>query len=115
MLHRSDFLRELKETFPELTKDINKQGGLLHFEMTVFSLFVEQQIKQKNQDIVLNCFQLADKFYRLGNSKLKNAIDVSFLEPLLILKTEKWAFDLLPQTSKQLFLAFHGESFLLKH
>ena len=76
-LHRSIFLKELKDTFPDLRADINAQHGLLHLEMGVFADFVQRAITLGDAKDVASCFKLAEKYYRDGNDHLKNAIGVS--------------------------------------
>lgn len=81
-LHRSIFLKELKGTFPGLRAGINAQYGLLHLEMHVFLDFMQHAISLRNEKDVRLCFMLAEKYYKDGNDRLKNAIVVSFVEEL---------------------------------
>ncbi len=106
IMHRSEFLRELKKTFPELREDINAQEGLIHLEMNVFHKFAQDAIDENNLELLNQIFFLADKFYRNGNSKLKNAIDVSFVEGLKF-KNRKAAWKIMPETLKKLYISFH--------
>ncbi|PPQ20979.1 hypothetical protein CV770_01680 [Bradyrhizobium sp. AC87j1] len=93
-LHRSIFLKELKDTFPDLISEINAQYGLLHQEMHVFADFVQRAIAVGHAKDVASCFEFAEKFYRDGNDQLQNAIGVSFIEHLS-LQNAQWAWDLL--------------------
>ena len=81
-LHRSLFLKEIKESFPELRDDLNQQWGLLHLEMHAFYRFVQSRIDDEDRGSVDKAFQLADKYLRKGNADLVNALSVSFLEHL---------------------------------
>ncbi len=48
--HRSIFLKQVKEAFPELVAKINSEYGLLHLEMHAFLEFVQKQIERKNTE-----------------------------------------------------------------
>jgi hypothetical protein len=102
-LHRSIFLKELKDTFPDLTTEINAQHGLLHLEMGVFANFVQRAITLGNTKDVASCFKLAEKYYRDGNDHLNNAIGVSFVEHL-DLRNARWAWELLGPVLKTEYL-----------
>ena len=78
-LHRSQFLKEIKESFPELRDDLNQQWGLLHLEMHAIYRFVQDRIDEEDRGSVDQAFQLADKYVRAGNADLVNALVVSFL------------------------------------
>lgn len=98
---RSIFLKELKETFPDLKNEINSQYGLLHCEMHVFYSFVQDQIAQGNRERVLKAFQIIERHFLNGNKNLVTAIVVSFLEHLdLGVAKDKpsWALDLMPSS-----------------
>ena len=102
-LHRSIFLKELKETFPQLTALINAQYGLLHLEMHVFTDFVQQAIADGDRETVRLSIMMAERYYRGGNAHISNAIYVSFLEHL-DLREAQWAWDLLGPGLKQAYL-----------
>jgi hypothetical protein len=102
-LHRSIFLKELKDTFPDLRADINAQHGLLHLEMGVFADFAQRAITLGDAKDVASCFKLAEKYYRDGNDHLKNAIGVSFVEHL-DLRNAQWAWELLGPILKREYL-----------
>ena len=93
-LYRSIFLQEVKGTFPDLRDEINAQCGLLHLEVGVLADFVQRAITLENTRDVALCFKLAEKYYRHGNDRLKNAIGVSFIEHLH-LRDAQWAWDLM--------------------
>jgi hypothetical protein len=93
-LHRSIFLKEVKDAFPDLRAEINAQYGLLHLEIGVFADFVQRAIVLENAKEVALCFKLAEKYYRDGNDRMKNAIAVSFVEHLN-LNNAPWAWKLL--------------------
>ncbi len=80
--------------------------GQLHGEMSVFYRFSQEQLDNNNEETLLECFQLANEFYSKGDKKLKNAIDVSFVESL-VFSEKKWAWDLLPIKLQQLYIEFH--------
>ncbi|MDF0583341.1 DUF7674 family protein [Bradyrhizobium yuanmingense] len=93
-LHRSVFLKELKDSFPDLRPEIDAQHGLLNLEMHVFTDLVQRGIAARNAKEVASCFKLAEKYFRDGNDHLQNAIGFSFLEHLN-LQNAQWAWELL--------------------
>lgn len=110
-LHRSQLLAELKTAFPSIREALNAQYGLLHLETEVFRRFTQQAIDNRNKDIVVQCFAIAEKYYTMGNGKLRNAIGVSFVEELVFADQEtsrQWAWTLLPAPLKAEYEAFHG-------
>lgn len=112
-MDRSQFLAKVKAAFPEVADDLNAQGGLLHFEMDAFRYFTDRMISAGEKTIVAQIYSLVDEAYSNGDNKLKNAIDVSFVEPLDFSDTKKksrgWAWEALPPRLQQLYVAFHGE------
>ena len=104
-LHRSLFLKELKDAFPVLRADIDAQHGLLHLEMHVFANFAQRAIAAGNKKDVASCFKLAEKYCMDGNDDLQNAIGVSFVEHL-DLRNARWAWELLGPTLKREYLQF---------
>lgn len=112
-LHRSEFLRELKQAFPELVADVNQQYGLLHLEVAAFRRHTQQAINNGNTNGVSCAFSLAEKYLLLGNAKLQNALGVSYVEDLEFRDQKslrRWAWELLPATLKAEYEAFHGKS-----
>lgn len=110
-MHRSDFLKALKEDFPNLTEVVNRQKGLLHFEVGEFRKFTQDAIRSGDTERTTKCFSLAERAYLNGNEALKNAIDVSFVEELEFNRDDesgKHAWEILPPTLKKLYTAFHG-------
>lgn len=104
--YRSEFLKTLKAEFPALRDPINAEEGLLHFEMDVFRHFIQQAIGTRDE-IVAWAFELANKAYRNGNAKLRNVVDVSFVEPM---DFNSWAWERLPETLRDLYFRFHGKT-----
>jgi len=101
--HRSIFLKELKETFPQLRAPINAQYGLLHLEIHVFADFVQHAIAEADRETVRLSLMMAERYFCAGSAHLSNAIFVSFLEHL-DLREARWAWDLLGQSLKQAYL-----------
>lgn len=105
-MDRSKFLKILKDKFPHLRVKLNREMGQLHAEMAVFYSFAQECLDKGDETNLLVCFELADNFYKNGDRKLKNAIDVSFVESLSF-GDQKWAWKLLPQELQKLYIAFH--------
>ena len=112
-LHRSQFIKEVKETWPHLAPDINSEYGLLHLEMSVFARFTQQMIDAGNREELIRCFKVALKYEVGGNAKVRNAIDVSFVEDLEFGDSRKhrrsWAWEVLPERLRELYVDFHGK------
>jgi hypothetical protein len=102
-LHRSIFLKELKEAFPQLRDAINAQYGLLHLEVHAFTDFVQHAIADGDKEAVRLSFMIAERYYNGGNADMSNAICVSFVEHLDLQKAP-WAWDLLGPSLKQEYL-----------
>lgn len=99
--HRSIFLKEVKEKFPEIRKAINSEGGLLHCEVGVFLDYVMQLIRKHDKERVIDAFKIIERHYHLGNRELANAIAISFLEDLdlgLSKGNVSWAYEYLPKS-----------------
>lgn len=104
--HRAEFLKQLKLLFPYLTPMINQEHGLLQGEMTVLHNHVQDLIKRNDAEKIKKAFELVDDFYTTGDNKLKNAIDVSFIEGLRF-KNNEWAWKLLSPQLQRTHLDFH--------
>jgi hypothetical protein len=101
--HRSIFLKELKETFPQLREAINAQYGLLHLEVHVLTDFVQHAIADGDKEKVRLGFKIAERYYNGGNTDMSNAICVSFVEHLDLQKAP-WAWDFLGPSLRQEYL-----------
>jgi hypothetical protein len=111
-MHRSDFLKLLKERLPELRTPVNQHEGLLHFEMDELRKFAQRAIAEGDRRSLEICLRLAEETYREGDKKLKDAIDVSFVEPLDFVAAHNaygWAWEMMPKTLQRLYRAFHGD------
>ena|SRR5215813_3520522 len=102
-LHRSIFLKELKEAFPQLREAINAQHGLLYLEVHVFADFVQHAIADDDKETARLSLMIAERYCNDGNADMSNAICVSFVEHLDLQKAP-WAWDLLGTSLKQEYL-----------
>ena len=110
-VHRSEFIKAVKEQFPELRDPINQQEGLLCFELREFRLFTERAIRDGDTQKLAACYRLVETAYLTGNRKFKDAIDVCFIEDMDYNthgEIYKWAWDMLPEVLKALYVDFHG-------
>jgi hypothetical protein len=112
-LHRSNLISELKREFPFLREEINREMGLLHMEVSVFRRFTQQMICEGDRAIVEQCFKIAEKYYLNGNSKMVNAIGVSYIEDLDFTDTKQnyksWSWGYFPESLKKEYISFHGK------
>ena len=105
-MDRSEFLRRLKEHFPELKPVVNKQEGLLHFEMEAFGNYAQRAIYDGDKQRLKKCFEFAREVYVQGDADLQKAIDISFVERLEFKTpqhTHGWAWGMLPDILKPLY------------
>jgi len=103
-LNRSEFLKEVKRLFPEVCEGINKEEGLLSFEIDIFVKYVQSQIDSNIVDKTQLALSLLDKYYRNGNKSLHELIRNSVCEDLTFSDTSKrkrlWAYELLSEQLK---------------
>jgi hypothetical protein len=76
------FVELLLMKFPELRAEIQESQGLEHLQMMEFMLFTLRACKRADWATVETCLRLVDELLRLGDSKIKNAVYVSYLESL---------------------------------
>jgi len=106
LTHRSIFLKEVKEAFPEIRERINSEYGLLHCEMHDFTDHVQGLIDSGDKEEVIKAFKIAERHFLNGNCDLVNAVAVSFLEHLDFADGKyrrKWAYDLLPKSMRKTY------------
>jgi hypothetical protein len=110
---RSLLLRDLKAAFPEITPALNAEQEQLHFEVEVFRRLAQRAIFDGDRDLAARCFSLAAAYLTEGNSAVRDAIDVSFVEPMEFGSPpheRRWAWDALPEVLKNAYVAFHRKS-----
>ncbi len=81
-LHRSTFLRALRDEFPAIEPWLRDYRDNLTFEMMRFRNFTEDAIVRGDLTLVRHCFQFLDKAFATGNRHLRNSVVVSYLEHL---------------------------------
>lgn len=91
-MHRSEFSVLVKDAAPEVVEEINKQQGLLHFEIEVMCRRAQRAIYANDVETLTTIFALALKGYLNGNKALNS-----------------WAWVALPEPLKELYIRFHGE------
>jgi hypothetical protein len=68
--------------FSEIRVEIQEWHGMEHLQMMEFELLTKRAWQRGDWETVEKCLLLADKLLRLGDSKVKNAVYVSYLESL---------------------------------
>lgn len=76
------FEKLLLSEFPELQGEVKEWRGLDHLKMMEFVIFTKRACKKADWETVRKCLRLAAKLLRDGDSKIKNAVYVSYLENL---------------------------------
>jgi hypothetical protein len=111
-LHRAQFLAELKAAFPEFRDELNSEHGLLHLETAVFRRIAQQAIDEHNESVLRHCFAIAEKYYNYGQTKVRNAMAVSFVEGLNFRDQKvmrSWALPLLPEPLHAVYEVLHAD------
>ncbi len=97
-IDHDDFITALTEKFPEVAAEIDPdiEGGLLHLEMAEFCRFTQAAIDRGDRELVIRCFQFADRVFANADDAVVNAVYVSYLENLeLEGEDRRYAKDLL--------------------
>jgi hypothetical protein len=81
-LHRSSFVKALRDEFPAIESWLAGYRDNLTFEMMQFRHFTEDAIKRGEMSTVKKCFQFLRKAYATGNRHVRNSVVVSYLEHL---------------------------------
>jgi hypothetical protein len=76
------FVELLLMEFPELRRKIQEWQDLDHLQMMEFMHFTVRACERADWATVEKCLRFADELLRLGDSKIKNAVYVSYLESL---------------------------------
>jgi hypothetical protein len=79
--HRSQFLKELKFSFPEISSELNK-AKTLQMEVTVFYLFSQGRINAGDNSTVKKCFEILEKYFLDGSNALQRNLYMSFIKCL---------------------------------
>ena len=83
MYSREEFLDRLNSEFPEVLSTIDDtEEGLLHCEVAAFRRQTEKAIDNGNEKLVKGHFQLVEKLLQSADTKLENALLVSYIEDL---------------------------------
>lgn len=102
--HRSELLKAIKKRFPEIKDLLNKEEGLLTFEISVFIKFIQRKIDAGEKQSVVDAYDILNKFYLEGNSSLNQTIRNAVSEDIDLSNTStlerRWAFDALPEPLK---------------
>ena len=77
------FVTLLVERFPAVAADIDEcESGLLHLEVGALARATQAAISDEDVATVRSHFAFVDEVYRLGDSQVRNAVHVSYLECL---------------------------------
>ena len=73
-VHRSVFLKELKEQYPELADKLNAQDSLFFREVAVFLQYVQEHIENEDTENARILLQRVDRYYCNGDKALHEFI-----------------------------------------
>lgn len=110
-MHRSAFLKLIKERLPELREAINEQQQILGFEFNQLTRCAQRAIHDGDRTCFATCVGLAEEAYLTGNKNLKALIDTMFVEDLEFVTprySHYWAWEMMPDTLKELYVRFWG-------
>jgi hypothetical protein len=71
-MHRSEFLKLLKERLPDLRMPVNQHKGLLHFEMDVLRKFAQRAIFEGDRSSLQTCLKAIKSLGTLSIFHLSN-------------------------------------------
>ncbi|MFN7941607.1 MAG: hypothetical protein U0X73_08390 [Thermoanaerobaculia bacterium] len=102
MIHRSEFIRLLKQNLPEAIPFLQGNRLNLTLEMHAFQEFAQAAVESGNRGLVSRAFSFADQLWREGNRSVRSSLAVSFLEHLTFDSAAGVeAYKLLPEELKQ--------------
>jgi len=106
-MDKSDFLTLLKERLPELREAI--ANG--EFVVDKFMRYAQRAIYDEDRARFESCVRLAEEAYMKGDKALRASIDTIFVENLEFVTSRHahyWAWEMLPDSLKELYVAFWG-------
>jgi len=107
------FIEEALKLFPDIKEGFVELDGLLHLQMDRFRYRVEEELKDRNKEIVIKSFMLIERCHEYGSEKLKKAVGTSFVEGVFVghdTETIKWGWDLMPKSLREIFVSFWGKN-----
>ena len=98
-IHRSIFLKELKEFYPELRKELNEQDGMFYLEVDVFLRFVQQCIDEGDHENTEILIERVNRYYQNGDKALHDCMRNGICEDVKFEDSKKtyrsWALEYL--------------------
>lgn len=91
MKNNDAFIDELVDAFPEIREEVLDEDyvGLITLQIGCFRRFTQKAIDAKDLDIVRKCFQFVDVNIGVVENKIENALYISYLAHLNIVKNSK--------------------------
>ncbi len=112
MYTEKDFIDEALALYPSLRARFEELDDLFHLQMGAFENRVTEAIRDRKDTLVRQSFFLAEKCYRQGTEGMKSAVDVSFVEGVLVLldkESKAWGWSKMPYLLRELYLRFWCE------
>ncbi|HEX5211352.1 MAG TPA: hypothetical protein VFW22_06420 [Pseudolabrys sp.] len=107
-MNESEFLKLLKERLPELREALDKEK---YFVVDKFMRHAQRAIYDEDRACFEICVRLAEEAYLNGDKDMKSSIDTMFMENLEFVtprRSHYWAWEMLPDSLKELYVAFWG-------
>ena len=105
-IHRSIFLKEIKDSYPFLRSQLNDQDGMFCYEVSVFLRFVQRNIDEEDHENTEILLARVNRYYSLGDKALVEHIRNGICEDVKFEDSKKhfrsWALKYLsPELRKE--------------
>jgi hypothetical protein len=80
VIQAKDFGSIVISSIPDLTAEMENSTDFVHLQMHEFRQYALRQAKLGNDDGLRRCVEVLERVFRLGDSDLKTAVSVAFLE-----------------------------------
>lgn len=105
-IHRSIFLKEVKDIYPEIRQKLNQQGNFFMCEVDIFLKLVQKQIDNEELSNVKCSLALVNKYFLNGNRALVEFIRNGICEDVIFEDSKRhnrsWALKyLLPELRRE--------------
>jgi hypothetical protein len=107
-MNESEFCVLLRERLPELRESLDKEN---YFAVDKFMRYAQRAIYDEDRARFEICVRLAEEAYLNGDKDLRASIDTIFMEDLEFVtprRSHYWAWEMLPDCLKELYVAFWG-------
>lgn len=110
-IKKMKFFDKILIEFPNLKCDLDDAEVFeIHYKMERVAAYVNKCIKERNENEIILCFHIIEKYIKgKMNSKMENALNVSFCEPLYLLNEEEdriWFNKLMKENLRKTYIEY---------